>query len=186
MAIKNCPFSYEELKEMKRKLGREKPTQWLKGFENIAPYVNNLGFDSVKSFITTPVNDGGLGMSADKFMRLLTFNDAYDIDAKEIVETYDLSDFAKSVEVLGENGVHSFDKNENVKAHDGGNSNTYRIAKLKRDHPKVAQRLIDGEFKSVSEAERAAGLARPLLSALDRVQRAYDKLSDEDKKLFNR
>jgi len=36
-----------------------------------------------------------------------------------------------------------FDKNKNVKpSDDGGNSATYRIAKLKRDHPDIAEREI--------------------------------------------
>ena len=50
-----------------------------------------------------------------------------------------------------------FDKNKNVKpSDDGGNSATYRIAKLKRDAPEIAERLASGEFPNVREAERAA------------------------------
>ncbi len=50
------------------------------------------------------------------------------------------------------------DKNENVNLiinHQGGNGQPYRIAKLKRDYPAIAQRLELGEFKNVREAERA-------------------------------
>ena len=39
---------------------------------------------------------------------------------------------------------------------DYGNAATYRVRKLKRDHPQVAERLAAGEFKSVAAAERAA------------------------------
>jgi hypothetical protein len=38
-----------------------------------------------------------------------------------------------------------------------GNASTYRIAKLKRDHPDIAERLASGQFSNVREAERAAG-----------------------------
>lgn len=70
---------------------------------------------------------------------------------------------AKDVPVLNANGLnqHSigFDENNNVKpttgTDKGGNSSKYRIAKLKRDHPEIAERMIAGEFKTVSEAERA-------------------------------
>jgi hypothetical protein len=42
------------------------------------------------------------------------------------------------------------DKNQNVNiSHDGGNSSTYRIAKLKRDAPEFAERLQAGEFRTV-------------------------------------
>jgi hypothetical protein len=36
-----------------------------------------------------------------------------------------------------------------------GNSSARRIARLKRDHPDIAERLDHGEFKSVAAAERA-------------------------------
>ena len=34
----------------------------------------------------------------------------------------------------------------------------YLAARIKRDHPEVAQRMENGEFKSVAEAARAAGI----------------------------
>ena len=50
------------------------------------------------------------------------------------------------------NGRSSFDKTENIKAtHNGGTSSTYRLGKIKRDHPELAERIMAGEFKSVSE-----------------------------------
>ena len=72
---------------------------------------------------------------------------------------------AKSVPVLNANGgdvkseEYQFDKKENIKlitgSDKGGTSSKYRISKLKRDHPEIAERMIAGEFKTVSEAERA-------------------------------
>lgn len=44
---------------------------------------------------------------------------------------------------------------------DRGTFATYRLAKLKRDHPQVAARVEAGEFKNVAEAERAAGIKPP-------------------------
>ena len=42
-----------------------------------------------------------------------------------------------------------------------GNNADYRIALLKRDHKEIAARLEAGEFKTVAEAERAAGITKP-------------------------
>ena len=61
-------------------------------------------------------------------------------------------------------------------AHNGGNSSNYRIAKLKRDHPQIAERLEAGEFKSVSEAERAAGV-KPAKKRLLRFSIDLDDLA---------
>ena len=64
---------------------------------------------------------------------------------------------ANSVPVLNDNGVkRSFDKTKNIKAQQGGTSAAYCIAKLKRDYPEIAERLCNGEFKNVAEAERTA------------------------------
>jgi len=61
---------------------------------------------------------------------------------------------------LGNVGVNQFkggDKTKNItSSKERGTSAQYRIAKLKRDHPEIADRLEQGVFKSVSEAERAA------------------------------
>jgi hypothetical protein len=51
---------------------------------------------------------------------------------------------------------------ENINSNPGGTSATYRTAKLKRDHPEIAERMAAGEFKSVAEAERAAGVREPV------------------------
>lgn len=43
----------------------------------------------------------------------------------------------------------------------GGNSRSYRIARLKRDRPDLAAGLANGVFNSVAEAWRAAGFEKP-------------------------
>jgi len=78
---------------------------------------------------------------------------------------------------------NNVDKNENVNnSHDGGNGISYRLAKLKRDAPEIAERYLAGEFPNVREAERAAGLPVPAkLTQLERVLRAFERLSLDDK-----
>jgi len=97
-----------------------------------------------------------------------------------------LSSYA-DVGVLNKNGgdrKQSY-KTENVTLTDRGNSTDYRTAKLKRDHPDVAKRLVDGEFKNVSEAERAAGIGRKKMSAVEKVFNAYNRLGDSEKDEFD-
>jgi hypothetical protein len=47
-------------------------------------------------------------------------------------------------------------KNENITFNDRGTAAAYRTAKLRRDHPEIADRMAAGEFKSVAHAERVA------------------------------
>ena len=42
-----------------------------------------------------------------------------------------------------------------------GNDSNYRVVRLARDHPEIWERMKNGEFKSVAEAERAAGIYKP-------------------------
>lgn len=58
------------------------------------------------------------------------------------------------VEPLKNHGSNRFSDSDNrvdnVKSTTkGGNSTDYLLAKIKRDRPDIAQRLSDGEFKSV-------------------------------------
>lgn len=94
---------------------------------------------------------------------------------------------------LRPHGVNRFtsdrlDNNEIVKSTEqGGNAAIYRIAKLKRDAPEFAERLQAGEFKTVREAERAAGFpVPPKLTPLERVLAAFNRLSQDDKSEFLR
>ena len=59
-----------------------------------------------------------------------------------------------------------------------GNAASYRVAKLKRDHPAIADRLAAGEFKSVAAAERAAkGEPQPL----DHLKHWWRKATDPER-----
>jgi len=76
-------------------------------------------------------------------------------------------------------------KNENGINVRGGNNLPYRIAKLKRDAPEIAERLASGEFPNVREAERAAGMPVPnKLTALEKIQRAFTRLDAGDQARF--
>ena len=67
----------------------------------------------------------------------------------------------------------------------GGNNTPYRLAKLKRDHPEIIERIQAGEFKNVREAERALGLKVPAkLTKVEKLVRAYKRLTDAEKIQF--
>jgi hypothetical protein len=61
----------------------------------------------------------------------------------------------------GDRRSDQFDKNKNIKLNQGGTSASYRAAKLKRDYPDVAERLVAGEFKSVAEDKLGMLFKRP-------------------------
>lgn len=65
-----------------------------------------------------------------------------------------------------------------------GNSADYRKRRLRRDNPQIWERLIAGEFPSVAEAERAAGVRPQALTKVERVVRGFSQLSNEEKKEF--
>lgn len=77
----------------------------------------------------------------------------------KVVET------AKPLGAIGDHGgdrkSDQDSKIENGNLISGGNNSAYRVSRLKRDRPELAERIMAGEFKSVSEAERAAG-RRPI------------------------
>jgi hypothetical protein len=77
------------------------------------------------------------------------------------------------------------DNSRNVQLNSGGNSVASRVARLKRDHPEVAERLAAGEFRNVRDAERAAGLpVPPLKTALEKVLAAFRRLSASERRQF--
>ena len=183
--------------EVRKGMIDETPTQWCSGLRVIELSMEEHGFTSLRDVITTPYSKGGLGIPLDKAVEFLDFNPAYKYQAKVFKQKLGIIELAKSTEVIIERGSQEqedrgksvLDKTNNIKYTStpsgiGGTSAKYRIAKLKRDHPEVAQQLIDGEFKSVSEAERAAGIARPLLSNVEKAIRVYGRLSEDEKVEF--
>jgi hypothetical protein len=60
------------------------------------------------------------------------------------------------------------------------------LARLKRDHPEIAQAFIEGEYPSAAAAGRAAGipwLQKP--SPLEQAQKAFRRLTKEDRDAFD-
>ena len=102
---------------------------------------------------------------------------------EKLSKQLEIAELAKETDVLGEVGVSKGTKIENS-TFIRGTTKKYRIAKLKRDHPEIAQRLMDGEFKSVSAAERVAGIGKALQTPVEKLITAYGKLTDTEKDEF--
>jgi hypothetical protein len=51
---------------------------------------------------------------------------------------------------------------DNVRSSNFGNSSTYTIARLKRDNPELAERVVNGEL-SANKAAIQAGFRRPTI-----------------------
>ena len=142
-----------------------------------------LGFESFEEYCTTKLN-----ATAAWYNGMIDFVDASKSKSNLTVDAYkSIAELANNTPVLNANGRPvNFDKTENVKVNNqGGNSAEYRIAKLKRDHPEIARRLMDGEFKNVADAERAAGIGQAKLTKVQKVQRAYEHLDCFEKDEFN-
>ena len=61
-----------------------------------------------------------------------------------------------------------------------GNGPTYLVSRLKRDAPEVAERLADGEFRSVRAAAIEAGIVK-VPTVFERVQKLLPKLTDAER-----
>lgn len=57
------------------------------------------------------------------------------------------------------------------------------VRRLKRDHPDIAERLANGEFRSARAAGIAAGFVK-VPTHLEKAQRAYARLSDAEQQAF--
>lgn len=59
------------------------------------------------------------------------------------------------------------------------------LARLKRDHPQIAQAFIEGEYPSAASAGRAAGISwLQTKSPLEKAQAAFRRLTKEDQNAF--
>ena len=61
-----------------------------------------------------------------------------------------------------------------------GTSSAYLAGVLKRDFPEIAERLANGEFRSVRAAAIAAGIITPL-TPLEQILKLLPKLSEDDR-----
>lgn len=62
----------------------------------------------------------------------------------------------------------------------GGTDPAYLVSRLKRDAPEIAERLADGEFRSVRAAAIEAGIVK-VPTAFERVQKLLPKLTDAER-----
>jgi hypothetical protein len=75
------------------------------------------------------------------------------------------------------------DRGDNITSEERGTSSAYLAAKLRRDHPEIADRMARGEFRSVRAAAIAAGIVRQT-TALDQLRRAWRRASSEQQEEF--
>ena len=64
----------------------------------------------------------------------------------------------------GEVGRGRGSRSDNIKPNKGGTDTSYLAARLKRDHPEIAARVANGEFKSIRAAALEAGIVKPMRS----------------------
>jgi hypothetical protein len=96
-----------------------------------------------------------------------------------------VGEIVAEVQALGEHGTNQYSNggDRHVYLQNPGRASRYRIARLKRDHPTIAEALARGEYRSVRAAAIAAGFVREL-SPLDYLRRSWRKASAEDRATF--
>lgn len=67
----------------------------------------------------------------------------------------------------------------NLNASKGGMTKEYQIARLKRDHPDIAQDLADGKYPSVRQAAIAAGIVK-VKTPLEQIMGLLKKLNSNE------
>ena len=169
--------------EVRDGLRQAKPMQFVPCLSTASAGLDKYGFTTLREFVVAHIIDGGLGIPLEKAKWLIDFNPAYKHQAAELKALLGIGELAATTLPVVEQGLgnergvnqHSriLDNSKKVKhpnppSSQGGNAAKYRIAKLKRDHPDIAERMANGEFKSVSEAERAAGV-KPELEPKSRL-----------------
>lgn len=89
---------------------------------------------------------------------LLDKGDGAPISAEEARRAA-LSALAQKVPELSKNGTNRFsDRSRLPRPISEGTTSEYLVARIKRDRPDIAERILNGEFKSVSDAAREAGI----------------------------
>jgi hypothetical protein len=74
-------------------------------------------------------------------------------------------------------------KGDDVTFSSKGNSAAYLAARIKRDHPDIAQAVERGEYRSMRQAGIAAGIVRET-SPIEQLLRAWAKASNEERTAF--
>lgn len=171
--------------EIKARLLTEIPSEWCVLLSLAESKLKENGFISLEDFITTSINKGGLGQSLDDAIYFLDFNSNYKYLARELKIKLGLatdSEIAKTIKPLNPQGVKDdrlFHRGETLKPK---GKFQLRIARLKRDYPNIAKRLMTGKIKSLRSAEQEAGI-KPLREVqLKSILKQFDKLTEPEKK----
>ncbi len=167
-------------KEIRDELLQKKPTQWIISFQLAGNKIEDLGFKSLKDFATADVGAGGLGMDMGQIKKLIEYNPKYKHIADKI-----LGDLGEGVGVANEDGVRCYET-EKVTPRERGNSQDYKISKLKRDfgEEEVMEAIKDNGYTKATQVERHFGVGTKLKTDLEKVITAHEKLSREDKETF--
>lgn len=152
--------------EIRNKLLHSTPMQFCIYVELLEDMIDEGGFASLRECLTAQVSKGGCGLEPSKIKHLLYFNPIYKHIADELAIKLQL----ELVEPLKSQG--GVNNPEGVNQHSDkrgqpdnirltskfGTSSDYLAAKIKRDHPDVADKLANGEYRSIHAAALDAGI----------------------------
>lgn len=133
--------------------------EWPKWLSMAESHLTSYGYDSLSELVLLREEDGGLGYTRAQVRSLLTFNPKYSEEGKRLLAKMEIAEIAKETNALVHRGQTRDESKPAPKQQ--GTSAAYRIGLLKRDFPEIAQRLEQGEFSNVADAERAAGIRPP-------------------------
>jgi len=116
-------------------------------------------------FVQTPFDDGGLGWDRSEVENIVQFDHKYEKEGPQHdpAKAEEMNRLRSTVKDLlnpdaaghGEVGKGRGDRVDNVNSKDGGNSESYALRRLKRDHPELAERVIGGEMSANAAAVEA-------------------------------
>jgi len=163
--------------ELRKVAIEETPEQWCITLECLEYDLEEHGFSDLKTFITTPYSKGGLGIPLEKAVQFINYNPVYEHKAKVFMDKLGLIDTAKNTPVLNDSAGNphksNCDKSKNITIkREGGTSQSYRISKLKRDFPEIAERLCD---EGLIDTAKNAGVLN------DNGVRKYESTCDKSK-----
>ena len=146
-----------------------------------------LGLNSLRELIEAPMPTG-IGSTVEIIRKLLQLPHKAEWNADERQR---MDDLRRQVEdlVTPEAATHGGDRKsdeyqvDDVNSIGAGNSATYLTARLKRDRPDIAERLVAGEFKSVRAAAIEAGIVKEP-TVKEQLVKLWKKASDDDKQFF--
>lgn len=123
---------------------------------------------------TVPAKDGDRALA---MVRTELANENVDFDKQAKLDEMKLHG---GREPLTDYGTNQHSGHDNIISKQQGTSAPYLAARLKRDFPEIAERLANGEFRSVRAAAIAAGIITPL-TPLEQILKLLPKLSEDDR-----